>query len=316
MEEKKAERLEKEATRNRTWRQRLLPEVHRAFLQTCPMNAIVPPAAELYLFEPFRAVIEDQTLDLRQEDGIKIFEKPMKQLNEMVLTWRAEKDSELLKMMKKAAKTKSKLTSEHLNLATTYFKYESNVPIAYPRVLALRCSRSYGTFAEFNELFTNVGGCVFWNMNGEISFHSEAAAAARIIVETCGFDPMTATTAELEAMDPIIECVSCLHTTRGHCIMSWKQAVCSYNVVLESKVIHIARRRLRMRSRITMGNPNGNSSLMKRCRQLLGRNWLKSSLDGSQAITAMPSGVRAAGGMVTVPSMNTFGVCELCPTDI
>ena len=179
VEEKKAERLEKKASTNRRWRQRLLPEVRRTYLQSCPVDIIAPPAAELYLFEPFRAVIEDQASDYRETDGIKIFEEPMKQLDQLVLAWRAEKDSELVKMMKKA-RSKSKISSEHLNLATTYFKYKNNMePMAYPQVLTTRSYWNFTNCAEFKELFHNLDGG-FWNMNKEISFHDEAAAAARM----------------------------------------------------------------------------------------------------------------------------------------
>ena len=260
MEEKKAERLEK----SRKWRQRLLSEVRNTYLRTCPANTIAPPAAELYLFEPFRTVIEDQSLDCHEADGIKIFREPMKQLDEIVRTWRAEKDSVLLNMMKKTVRSKSTLSIEHLNLATTFFKYKDDMKqaIAYPRVLTIRSYPMYESGGQFKELFRSVNDGGFWNMNKEISFHNEAAAAARIIVETCGFDPTTATTAQLDAKCPIIECVSCSDATGGY-NMSWKQAVCSV-IILKLLSTHIPWYRLHMvLPESTTINLDGNSSLMK-----------------------------------------------------
>jgi len=66
---------------------------------------------------------------------------------EIVIEWRAEKDLELLNMMG-ATRPKSQLSLDHV-FCYDLFRYKNSwLPITYPRVLTLRCSRSHGTTPE------------------------------------------------------------------------------------------------------------------------------------------------------------------------
>jgi hypothetical protein len=47
------------------------------------------------------------------------------------------------------------------------------------------------------------------------------------IVSMAGLDPKTATAQDMDALDPIFECIACNSFTEGRATMTWMTTVCS-----------------------------------------------------------------------------------------
>ncbi|KAF9040058.1 hypothetical protein BJ165DRAFT_350719 [Panaeolus papilionaceus] len=64
--------------------------------------------------------------------------------------------------------------------------------------------------------------CGSWNVNGMMKLHQKAhAAAASILVDVFGFDPLTTTTETMEELNPIVECLECNSMSRGRLMLTW-----------------------------------------------------------------------------------------------
>lgn len=127
-----------------------------------------------------------------------------------------------------------------LDLATTTFacatclrkaSYQSASPpdvIRYPRVLAHECAvRIEWPKSEVVDFYMleKVTYRTSWNRLGLINFDMESRAILADVVEMCGLDPATTTAAEMDAADPIIECLACNNLHFGRCIMRWDLVV-------------------------------------------------------------------------------------------
>lgn len=68
--------------------------------------------------------------------------------------------------------------------------------------------------------------CGPWNVNGMMKLHQKAhAAAASILVDVFGFDPLTTTTETMEELNPIVECLECNSMSRGRLMLTWTALV-------------------------------------------------------------------------------------------
>ncbi|KAG7085467.1 hypothetical protein E1B28_003028 [Marasmius oreades] len=144
----------------------------------------------------------------------------------LVEKWRAAKDLQLFQILRKA--NPSILTPSEFNLATTVFRCndaDCGQPLQYPDVLIHPCTSSPafrfskdmgGTPSRFtsSETCRKVGSDP-WNLGGNrISFHEDASANARAIVNACGLDPKEATVSEMNMKNPVIECRTCREVLR------------------------------------------------------------------------------------------------------
>jgi hypothetical protein len=64
-----------------------------------------------------------------------------------------------------------------------------------------------------------------WNYKGDIVIKPEHTAFVAELVRLAGLDPKTATVQEMDALDPIFECVHCNSFALGRATMTWKTAV-------------------------------------------------------------------------------------------
>ncbi|TFK41664.1 hypothetical protein BDQ12DRAFT_710696 [Crucibulum laeve] len=97
MEDVKARRLmlEKKTTMKR--RHPLMEEVREAYALTCPPNTIIPPATDIYCFNPFRSIVEDTPFN--EDVTIESFRDVMDLLPTLIEDWRKRKDRQLLNMI-------------------------------------------------------------------------------------------------------------------------------------------------------------------------------------------------------------------------
>lgn len=81
-----------------------------------------------------------------------------------------------------------------------------------------------------------------WNRHSQISFKPENKKIISGVVALAGFDPKTTTSAQMDAADPIYECISCNSPERGRATMRWSTVVCplklSTGMVLEAETCY------------------------------------------------------------------------------
>lgn len=70
------------------------------------------------------------------------------------------------------------------------------------------------------------GSSADWNRYSQISFNPMHKKILSDVVALAGLDPKTTTTAEMDALDPIFECIPCNLPTEGRATMRWSVVVC------------------------------------------------------------------------------------------
>lgn len=71
-----------------------------------------------------------------------------------------------------------------------------------------------------------------WNRYSQIRYKVENQKVLSEAIALCGFDPKVATFAQMDAADPILECVTCNDPYRGRATMRWSLVVCPVSVHL------------------------------------------------------------------------------------
>ncbi|KAH9483672.1 hypothetical protein JR316_0003142 [Psilocybe cubensis] len=128
-----------------------------------------------------------------------------------------------------------------LNLATTIFycslcggdgfSISPADPIRYPRIINHNCAFYHlpdfscdgaGDSKEIDiDICGQITGCTSWNRFKVLKMNKEDFKALAEIVIMCGLDPQTATGDDMDALDPIFECVSCNSPELGRTTMRW-----------------------------------------------------------------------------------------------
>jgi hypothetical protein len=76
-----------------------------------------------------------------------------------------------------------------------------------------------------------------WNASGCILINPHHTAFLTLIIRLAGLDPKSATLQEMDALDPIFECVFCNSFIKGRATMTWKGAVCPSFIFLSCIVL-------------------------------------------------------------------------------
>lgn len=208
--------------------------------------------ADLLQIEAFRTVLEDTPLE--DEFSSAHLAAAFSLLPEIAKEWRRAKDDELVEILKQHVPG---ATHSSLRLASTVFACDAIVygdkvcgeRLSYPRVLTHNCTSSSDrrsrsrrksmanppylgsdssvAIAEVSVAQLILGTCVPWNLEGDrITYDEVASRNAKAVVVACGLDPQVATVGDLELLNPMIECSSCLDAECGRLVMHWMQAVC------------------------------------------------------------------------------------------
>ncbi|KAF5318151.1 hypothetical protein D9619_012281 [Psilocybe cf. subviscida] len=219
-----------------------LPVYKEAFkLWVSTLHATEPHPTPRQLFETqlIRDLIVNTpaTHELTGQDFIPLADK----FPALVNDWRARVSSNLKDMIRKAYGQDSLANEDNvLDLATSFFicrrcpssnMEPSNMePISYPRVLSHRCncvtcydtvpSWSAAQEAEDMALKAKLEESP-WNQSGRLSFNADLAKFAGDVLEMCGFDQHTTTKAEMDAANPIVECLTCHNEVQGRAVMTW-----------------------------------------------------------------------------------------------
>ncbi|KAJ7040353.1 hypothetical protein C8F04DRAFT_254471 [Mycena alexandri] len=204
-------------------RRTLASRVYKKFQEAYPADTIFPPKLDMIRTEPFRTVIEDSPTNPEVKLTEESFDAALLHVPSFSAEWRRSKDQELVELMKK---TSPDSTEADLHLATTFFACSTaSEAIGYPRILVTSSATAYDYWDYRDEEEANSLRVALredsWNANGTIRFHEQASLNARAVVEACGLDPDVTTAAEMEEINPAMECVNCYNEYLGRHIMRW-----------------------------------------------------------------------------------------------
>ena len=74
-------------------------------------------------------------------------------------------------------------------------------------------------------ILTNTLGETFWNLNGCITVNVDHVALLVLLLNMANLTWATTTIQELNARDPIFECISCNDERMGRATMTWARVV-------------------------------------------------------------------------------------------
>ncbi|KAJ7494738.1 hypothetical protein B0H11DRAFT_2003174 [Mycena galericulata] len=227
--EKKKTRLEAERIRIIKERCVLAAQTYRTFLETFPADALFPPMIDMISTEPFRAVIEDTSIYPEEKVTEASFAAAILQVPQLSIDWKRRKDQELVEIMKDSIPN---AVESDLYLATTYFACSSGdvEPISYPHILVstkastLKYGEPQNGVSDVFQILKLHHDKDIWNANRVVRFHRAAFSNIRSVVEACGLDSDVTTAAEMDEINPVMECLNCGHEKLGRLVMRWTRA--------------------------------------------------------------------------------------------
>ena len=202
-----------------------------------PVNEVIPGPADVCDMDEFKTVIEDTPDDV--EVTQESFKQAMERLPQLITEWRSAKDAELVRIMSASASTPTESQVKEsqpannralLELATTFFHCKScSAMMSYPRILVHNCTHVYSwRHRELNDPRSSLWGILAdapWNLGGLVVGVKEGAKeSGSLVVKSCGLDPDTTSTQEMDNLDARFECESCVSPS-GRLTMEWRMAV-------------------------------------------------------------------------------------------
>lgn len=210
-----------------------LKAIRQAWVETLPVNSIYPTTSELtrlpLVQNIFDNLAKDENLTEANLESIRL------ELDNLNIEWQKNIKDELIELVSKGSEDAVDPETA-LNLATTFFACMTCYPLRflrYPNVLMHKCATTLNwrssNEGDFETRFLRKH-CkeTFWNSKGDIVIKPEHTAFIAELVRLAGLDPKRATLQEMDALDPIFECVSCNTFVQGRATMTWKTAVCSF----------------------------------------------------------------------------------------
>ncbi|KIM37447.1 hypothetical protein M413DRAFT_274628 [Hebeloma cylindrosporum] len=222
----------------------VLDEFHKDCVSKLPGNALVLSSADLFMQPLVKELIEDTPND-GPEFTLSNLDPVKDSFLEISREWIEEVKSELFAMVKAEVYIPSNGEHEddidtHLELATTFFhcsgcsedsyRGSPGTLFRYKRAIAHACTGEWDPGTELPETETletlreNLKKLP-WNADDRISFNSRAHYTMRDMIALCDLDPDTTTAKEMNALDPIFECLTCNSQSNGRCIMTWECVV-------------------------------------------------------------------------------------------
>ena len=232
MEEVKAQRLERE---HRIVTDKRLADLRQArdqCIATLPANYIHPTTGELFHLPFIQAIISTLSPTASfSGDDLELIKRSFNDINQQ---WQKDIESQLRDIASKGYQEDVNPETV-VGLATTFFvctcctlRY-----MRYPAVLMHRCPAKFSSLKWEDELDMMVGssslsaGETYWHNKETIVVKPKHTEFMASVVSMTGMDPKTATAQDMDALDPIYECLSCNDFKEGRATMSWTTTVCS-----------------------------------------------------------------------------------------
>ncbi|KAF9559575.1 hypothetical protein CPC08DRAFT_509754 [Agrocybe pediades] len=233
----KARRLQAEQDLKDTFVDRLyaLNDSLQAYALSLPINTPCPSVADLFEYPALQDVIKSP-LGATKEEEREVLNSIQSMLPDLAAQWKLDMQDRLIHMIDpRFIFDKERV----LHLATTAFTcssdkcYRSDRFLTYPRILVHECLTST-RFKNGKDVLTDdyqrIIYCLFkkvhWNATRYVKFNENKFHVMWDVVQhLCKKDPTTATIAEMDALDPIIEyLIDCNHLTEyesGRAMMTW-----------------------------------------------------------------------------------------------
>ncbi|KAH9474685.1 hypothetical protein JR316_0013150 [Psilocybe cubensis] len=189
--------------REREYLARKTGDVLEDVIKTCaaviPPNAFVPSLGDLAALPIVQDMFKDSAT--RTPDPKSELEVLREQFPEITVQLTHEMEEVLRGLVRSACGESYEFDS---NTTPTKFLW-------YPRIAVHEHCKTRCDFDVCNR----------WNHNEVISFQKEDMLFLSKILSQFGFDPAVTTMADMNAADPILECVSCNNQHIGRCTMRW-----------------------------------------------------------------------------------------------
>jgi hypothetical protein len=233
MEDEKAKRLLRERSTLLTERLPILLNVYNTFVETYPVNSIIPCVADVFI-DP---LVQD--LFFRPPLSTTFTEKDLETVGalfpEIVRRWRNTTEEKLLNMI--SPNQEVPVAKSLLQLATTIFSCRlcPNHPLEYPQILIHSCatagisSRNVYNDNSEDSVLRWLLECSNWTSGDFITFDALNIARLSEAIKLCGLDPKTATREDMDKRDPIFECINCNDLRKGRCTLTLLGLVFYFN---------------------------------------------------------------------------------------
>ncbi|KIM49548.1 hypothetical protein M413DRAFT_21749 [Hebeloma cylindrosporum] len=208
-----------------------LRAVRQAWVETLPANSIYPTSSELmrlpFVKDIFDNLSKGESLTEANLESVRL------ELDDLNVEWQENIKNELVEIASKGYEDDPVDPETVLTLATTFFACKTCYRVRllrYPNILMHKCATtldwqsSHEGEPEARFLKRHFQE-TFWNAKGHIVCEPAHRAFVVELVRLAGLDPVTATAGDMDAVDPIFECVPCNSVTKGRATMSWKTAV-------------------------------------------------------------------------------------------
>ncbi|KAH9476540.1 hypothetical protein JR316_0010452 [Psilocybe cubensis] len=198
-----------------------------------------PSAADLFKVQLVRDLIDDTSLEPFTSAHLDPLRVNYAQISH---EWRTQMEGKLISLIKSACGTTYNFDeSSVLRLATTIFSCKTcrSDHLRYPNVLAHYHGIPYEPYISAEKALDELERrslshhtrSTIWNDENGIYFNKDRMRAMADILEQFGFDPAVTTSEEMDAADPIFECVSCNSLIKGRCVLRW-------NILDEHRIAH------------------------------------------------------------------------------
>ncbi|PPQ96934.1 hypothetical protein CVT26_005938 [Gymnopilus dilepis] len=117
-----------------------------------------------------------------------------------------------------------------LDLATTWFSCtKCNSVMRHPRVLVHGCATSGCVRIDRSDAYVLAVDALvhrsLYNSQGCIQLQRHNYTFMTQVVQLCGLDPKITTAQEMDAMNPVIECLTCNDPRNGRTVMLWRRVL-------------------------------------------------------------------------------------------
>ena len=208
-------------------RLRVLKEFHAPYAASASAwNRIFPTTAELFRIPAVRNLIDSvPNTSPFSKDTLAAIHLPT-----LMHWWRQDIELKLIDLICGHINREAIDRQYMFNLATSFFSCSKcSRFLRYPDVVMHACA-TLPFLPQDSDLdtviLTATLGETFWNLNGFITVNVAHVALLVRLLGMANLNRVTTTTQELNARDPIFECICCNDERIGRATMTWAQVVC------------------------------------------------------------------------------------------
>ena len=230
MEKVKATRLEREKDDFFKSLLESLRGISKKYLYTLPPDQIIPNIADIYFHPTVKEALSAVETDEGLEEALTRIQPSLPEIVDDCLKLSRQLLANLV--IDEYTMHNKTFDLSVLTLASTLFLCKScRSDQTLDQAVAHRCRVPY-----YSRLPEGLEAKAVWRAIGElttacrirtmISFSLTRLEPFTSVLHSCGIDPNTVTAADMNATDPVIECLDCSNIERGRITMNWLSNIC------------------------------------------------------------------------------------------